>query len=102
MNLEQIDTSTTAGTIRRLLCAIRGHAGIDSNGRCKKCRLEVDCLPRGWRKPTREQSVRSQPACPDEVWLTFNEAGKLFATSDCRPEWQQPGIRHVRYARADR
>lgn len=99
MNLEQIDTSTMAGTIRRLLCAIRGHAGIDSNGRCKKCRSEVDFLPRGWRKATREKTVRSQSAGPAEVWLTFNEAGKLFATSNCRPEWQQPGISHVRYVR---
>lgn len=102
MNLEQIDTSTTTGTIRRLLCATRGHAGIDSNGRCKKCRSEVDYLPRGWQKATMEQSVRSQSAGPDEVWLTFNEVGKLFATSNCRPEWQQPGISHVRYVRGDR
>ncbi|MCX2894365.1 hypothetical protein ORG27_12335 [Stenotrophomonas lactitubi] len=102
MNIEQINTSTTAGTIRSLLCAIRGHAGIDSNGFCKKCRSEVSFLPRGWRKTTREQAVRSQPAGPAEVWLTFNEAGKLFATSDCRPGWRQPGISHVRYVRVDR
>ena len=102
MNLEQIDTSTTAGKIRRLMCAIRGHAGIGSNECCKKCGSEVDCLPRGWRNPAREQPVSSHQAGPDEVWLTFNEAGTLFATSNCRPEWHQPGISHVRYVRVDR
>jgi hypothetical protein len=45
--------------IRRLLCAIRGHAGIDNNGHCKKCRAEVDCLPRKWKKAATERSVRA-------------------------------------------
>lgn len=71
MNLEQIDTSTTAGKIHRLLCAIRGHAGIGSNGRCKKCRSEVDCLPREWRKSTMEQSMRSQSDGLKEVWVVY-------------------------------
>lgn len=43
--------------IRRILCAIRGHAGIDDNGYCKKCRAEVDSLPRGWKKAARRRSV---------------------------------------------
>nr|WP_313227319.1 hypothetical protein [Stenotrophomonas pavanii] len=32
---------------------------IDDNGYCKKCRSEVDCLPRGWKKAARKRSARA-------------------------------------------
>lgn len=44
--------------MRRLICALRGHGGIDANGFCKKCRSAVDCLPREWRKAARANASK--------------------------------------------
>lgn len=101
MNLEQIDTSTTAGKaeVMRLAAEGRRVAYLSGwNGKWVACGSD----PVTWNWESMDYAIIAETACPDEVWLTFNEAGKLFATSDCRPEWQQPGISHVRYLRVDR
>ena len=59
----------------RLLCAIRGHAGIDENGFCKKCRGPVDCLPRPWRKAARERAERETQAAIARAKDTSHGAG---------------------------
>lgn len=58
-------------------------------------------LPDGSKQWWNETLVKPLTVGPDEVWLTYNEDGKLFATSDHCPEWQQPGISHVRYRRVE-
>lgn|GEM_PF-2879800 len=59
----------------RFLCAIRGHAGVDANGFCKKCRGPVDCLPRPWRKAAQVRAEREVQAAIGKAKANSNGAG---------------------------
>lgn len=99
MNLEQIDTSTTAGKAEVMRLA--------AEGRRVACR-EEDISPEwfavnesDWDWRTYDYAIISEPVGPEEVWVTVSEGDpidvyKSETTAVCSHSWKV-----VRYVRAD-
>lgn len=99
MNLEQIDTSTTAGKAEVMRLA--------AEGRRVACR-EEDISPEwfavnesDWDWRTYDYAIIAEPVGPEEVWVTVCEGDpidvyKSETTAVCSHSWKV-----VRYVRAD-
>lgn len=107
MNLEQIDTSTTAGKaeVMRLAAEGRRVAMIDPNDLSPKWGINPNPL---WNWEAYNYAIISEPVGPEEVWVPVNEIGDVYGavyySEDKAFEHakgrQYPGAA-VRYIRAD-
>ncbi|EKT4106605.1 hypothetical protein QEG46_002601 [Stenotrophomonas maltophilia] len=106
MNLEQIDTSTTAGKAEVMRLAAEGRRVAY---RLSKRRSLMTGIPQAWEVAaaptwnwvTREYAIISEPVGPEEVWVTVSEGDpidvyKSETTAVCSHSWKV-----VRYVRAD-
>lgn len=106
MNLEQIDTSTTAGKARVMQLA--------AEGRRIACR-EEDISPEwyavnesDWDWRTYDYAIIAEPVGPEEVWVPVNGRNTMAGYAYCGSRGAQehasamtsPGVA-VRYIRAD-
>jgi len=100
MNLEQIDTSTTAGKAEVMRLAAEGRRVAYSNAGHHEWAVAVD--PR-WDWRTRDYAIIAEPVGPEElfavvftthtgVWVEQGEAGKIAS---------ERGGQVVKYIRAD-
>ncbi|WWW34542.1 hypothetical protein V8017_16165 [Stenotrophomonas rhizophila] len=104
MNLEQIDTSTTAGKAEVMRLAAAGRRVAYSNSVHHEWGLSKAPL---WDWRTRDYAIIAEPVGPDEVWVVYKGTtvamgpfgdGQLAAD---RAEDAGPGYTVVRYVRAD-
>ncbi|HDS1550717.1 TPA: hypothetical protein QEK98_002972 [Stenotrophomonas maltophilia] len=103
MNLEQIDTSTTAGKIRVMELA--------EQGRRVYCRVregqEGMCLTQepSWSWKVFDYAIIAEPVGPEEVWIVHHKDGDQLLMSGklAADEWvsNNSGDKVVRYIRAD-
>lgn len=99
MNLEQIDTSTTAGKAEVMRLA--------AEGRRVSCRRvsPVDCWRSagsapGWDWSTFDYAIIAEPVGPGEVWVVLNGCGQVCAITEYEPIHLNTTAK-VRYVRAD-
>lgn len=98
MNLEQIDTSTTAGKARVMQLAAEGRrvAYRDSTHDWEEKAAPV------WNWVVGEYAIISEPVGPDEVWITVRGCdGMAMSRVHFHAPIPGPGCEHVRYVRAD-
>ncbi|WP_141057060.1 hypothetical protein [Stenotrophomonas rhizophila] len=105
MNLEQIDTSTTAGKARVMQLAAEGRRVAYSNAGHHEWALARD--PR-WDWRTRDYAIIAEPVGPDEVWVNVTPSFKLgraeYLYGSCATaaaDAYTSEVRQVRYIRAD-
>lgn len=96
MNLEQIDTSTTAGKARVMQLAAEGRkiakkADNDS--------VWIDCPEPVWNWPHVDYAIIGEPVGPDEVWVEVCDRG--FAHTVNASPVSGKGYVAVRYVRAE-
>ena len=102
MNLEQIDTSTTAGKaeVMRLAAEGRDVAGRRLDDLTK---WERHFIP-SWNWQVCDYAIIAEPVGPEEVWHVVHADGGT-SSWDCQAEaerWaKKHGIQAVRYIRAD-
>ena len=100
MNLEPIDTSTTAGKARVKQLAAEGRKVAALMPTQPMARwVELDHPVWDWFRT--QYGVIAEPVGPDEVWLTYADSGALQCTSPSEPSWDVAGVKHLRYIRAD-
>lgn len=104
MNLEQIDTSTTAGKaeIMRLAAEGRRVAYLSGwNGKWVACGSD----PVTWNWESMEYAIIAEPVGPEEVWVVHHKDGDQSLMSGKKEayEWvsNDIGDKAVRYIRAD-
>lgn len=98
MNLEQIDTSTTAGKAEVMRLAAEGRKVVLSERGYQEWIIADNAL---WNWRDRDYAIISEPVGPDEVWVTVSEGDPIDVYKDettaaCTTSWKV-----VRYVRAD-
>lgn len=102
MNLEQIDTSTTAGKIRVMELAEQGRKVV-YRVRAAESHAWHDHARWGkpdWDWPHIDYAIISEPVGPDEVWVVLNGCGQVCAITKYEPIHLNTTSK-VRYIRAD-
>ncbi len=104
MNLEQIDTSTTAGKARVMQLAAEGRRVVYLNawtGSWVECRAD----PVTWNWESMEYAIIAEPVGSDELWVVLHEEGdhSLMNNRDHAEQWASThkDDKLVRYIRAD-
>jgi hypothetical protein len=97
MNLEQIDTSTTAGKAEVMRLAAEGrrvairHMGSHwMENRCPS-----------WNWPEVEYAIISEPVGPEEAWLVIDHSIHALTEASAKSYAEAHGLQVVRYRRAD-
>ncbi|WP_329759286.1 hypothetical protein [Stenotrophomonas geniculata] len=102
MNLEQIDTSTTAGKIRVMELATQGRK-VAYCARSVAHWTSIDSAIT-WNWLSCDYAIIADPVGPEEVWHVVHADGRT-SSFDCQAEaerWaKKHGIQAVRYIRAD-
>jgi len=107
MNLEPIDTSTTAGKIRVMELAEQGR---DIAGKYKaqseECWIKLT-LPVFWDWRSLDYAIIAEPVGPDEVWIAVHGSrvtSYFYSLAEAK-EWatkhRVKEVRCLRYIRAD-
>ncbi|UWJ04782.1 hypothetical protein CUB19_gp75 [Stenotrophomonas phage CUB19] len=99
MNLEQIDTSTTAGKVRVMQLAAEGRRVVH---RTKGNAQWWDCQEPNWGWQCSEYAIIAEPVGPEEVYMAVSSDDQVKAvvgTKEGKKEWG--GFLVVRYIRAD-
>ncbi|OWB46512.1 hypothetical protein [Stenotrophomonas maltophilia] len=99
MNLEQIDTSTTAGKAEVMRLAAEGRRVAYSNAGHHEWALAAD--PR-WDWRTRDYAIIAEPVGPEELWVILGRNGAVAdvtAVEECIEDASNDRV--VRYIRAD-
>lgn len=91
MNLEQIDTSTTAGKAEVMRLAAEGRRVVERGGWSRASWVSVD--PPCWDWLHFDYAILAEPVGPEEVWVQQRN-GALWAYPEERD-------RSVKYIRAD-
>lgn len=96
MNLEQIDTSTTAGKARVMQLAADGRKVATTNlsGEWQECSLPE------WAWDSYDYAIIAEAVGPEEVWGLIHADGSVLALSSNRLEAAERQSL-VRYRRAD-
>jgi len=97
MNLEQIDTSTTAGKAEVMRLAAEGRRVAF---RCGALARWYESLNSAWDWLTYDYAIIAEPVGPDEVWGLVHDDGSVLALSSTRLEASERQSL-VRYIRAD-
>lgn len=98
MNLEKIDTSTTAGKAEVMRLAAEGRRVAYSNAGHHEWAFASD--PR-WDWKTRDYAIIAEPVGPDEVWLVVMEDMSSVGREGAEEYAAQCGGTVIRYIRAD-
>jgi hypothetical protein len=77
MNLEQIDTSTTAGKAEVMRLAAEGRRVAYSTRGLNYSESEFP----SWNWHEYDYAIISEPVGPEEVWISFNNGGFVCGTS---------------------
>lgn len=101
MNLEQIDTSTTAGKAEVMRLAAEGRRVAQRYiGESRY----ADISEPKWDWVLMDYAIIAQPVGPEEVWHVVHADGRT-SSFDCQAEAERWAIKHgiaaVRYIRAD-
>lgn len=96
MNLEQIDTSTTAGKADVMLLAAEGRRVAYRSGN----KPWVENGNPAWNWAVGEYAIIAEPVGPEEVWGLVHDDGSVLALSSSRLEAAECQSL-VRYIRAD-
>lgn len=99
MNLEQIDTSTTAGKAEVMRLAAEGRR-VACKGRFLSTCEWLDVTTPNWDWTMYEFAIISEPFGPEEVWGLVHDGGSVLALSSTRLEASERQSL-VRYIRAD-
>lgn len=100
MNLEQIDTSTTAGKIRVMELAVQGRR-VAYCARSVAHWTSIDSAIT-WNWHSCDYAIISEPAGPDEVWVILNSHGEISDVTAVKERFSdESNGRVVRYIRAD-
>jgi hypothetical protein len=97
MNLEQIDTSTTAGKAEVMRLAAEGR------------RVAVRHMSSHWMENSRpywnwaevEYAIISEPVGPEEVWVVIDHSIPALTEASAKSYAEAHGLHVVRYLRAD-
>ncbi|SET91688.1 hypothetical protein [Stenotrophomonas indicatrix] len=96
MNLEQIDTSTTAGKAEVMRLAAKGRrVADDADGRWTP--IKHPC----WNWEEYSYAIISEPVGPDEVWVTVSEGDPIDVYKSETTAACSHSLKVVRYVRAD-
>ncbi|MFV7455429.1 hypothetical protein ACNPMX_11650 [Stenotrophomonas maltophilia] len=99
MNLEQIDTSTTAGKAEVMRLAAEGRRVAS------RIRGEIQFLRADkplWDWVVVEYAIISEPVGPEEVWISVRASdGCAMSRAIFNKPLDGEGVSHVRYIRAD-
>lgn len=103
MNLEQIDTSTTAGKAEVMRLAAEGRRVVAGPAGGAPFIELMNDPTWDWRSNT--YAIISDPVGPEEVWIVHHEAGdqSLMSGKLAADKWvsNASGDKAVRYIRAD-
>ena len=104
MNLEQIDTSTTAGKARVMQLAAEGRMLAV---RCARAHSWAKIAEVSWDWSTFDYAIIAEPVGPEEVFVAFSMAGDLLCVRHMEVDAERAMRRNggsgyvVRYIRAD-
>lgn len=106
MNLETIDTSTTAGKLRVMELACKGRQ-VAAARRGRHQIFEVVTAP-NWNWEVCDFAIIAEPVGPEEVWVPVDGRNSISGSAYCEPgsaadhafAMTSPGVA-VRYIRAD-
>lgn len=98
MNLEQIDTSTTAGKAEVMRLAAEGRRVVERGGWSGASWITVD--PACWDWAHFDYAIISEPVGPEEVWVAVAKSGSVGSVFTT-PAAIWPNQTLVRYLRAD-
>lgn len=98
MNLEQIDTSTTAGKAEVMRLAAEGR---EVAFRVKDSDNWWDCDEPAWGWNDHDYAIIAEPVGPDEVWVEFDKQGDIISVWRHRDGSGVNGRTRERYVRAD-
>lgn len=111
MNLEQIDTSTTAGKaeVMRLAAEGRKVAMRSQPGAHPMSAADVNLYPYvycagihpSWNWSQCDYAIIAEPVGPDELWLALLPDGKIKGVCETEEEVEYFSLNSVRYIRAD-
>ena len=102
MNLEQIDTSTTAGKAEVMRLAAEG-SRVASRPKGLTCGFSTD-TGHVWNWQAFDFAIISEPVGPEEMFVVMRADGTAAAvcdTSDRAKAWNGPDLTIVRYRRSD-
>lgn len=100
MNLEQIDTSTTAGKAEVMRLAAEGRQLLVRTSKTGDSwePIHERAAEWGWREC--EYAIQAERVGPDEVWVVLNWCGQVCAITEYEPIHLNSTSK-VRYRRAD-
>ena len=98
MNLEQIDTSTTAGKAEVMRLAAEGRKVAYSNTGHHEWAVAQAPL---WDWRTRDYAIIAEPVGPDEVWVWIEHGYPVGVWNNSVAPEAIAGTEVVRYRRAD-
>lgn len=101
MNLEQIDTSTTAGKAEVMRLAAEGRKLVFRVNNTRG--WEIHCQPMicSWNWVECQYAIISEPVGPEEVWVAVKSCGTVKGVCLDEDEPYLWGLAGVRYIRAD-
>lgn len=102
MNIEPIDTSTTAGKVEVMRLAVEGRQVVTTNHAGEWHRTSDP----EWAWDSYDYAIIAEPVGPAEMWVTFGHGGFVLATHAERPallahDGANAKYATVRYVRAD-
>lgn len=99
MNLEPIDTSTTAGKVEVMRLAAEGRKVVH---RTKCDKLWWDCPDPVWMWGSSDYAIISDPVGPEEVWVILSRHGEICDVTAVKDRFaDESNDRVVRYIRED-
>jgi len=101
MNLEPIDTSTTAGKARVMQLAAEGRRLAFKNAYHHDWQQHADPHRVSWNWGQASFAIIAEPVGPDEVWLALVPDGKIMGIGKTEEEAGYFQLQSVRYIRAD-
>ncbi|YCT77663.1 hypothetical protein QV000_07325 [Stenotrophomonas maltophilia] len=100
MNLEQIDTSTTAGKAEVMRLAAEGRRVVERGGWSGASWVSVD--PPCWDWLHFDYAIIAEPVGPEEVWVILSSHGEISDVTAVKERFSdESNGRVVRYIRAD-
>lgn len=94
MNLEPIDTSTTAGKARVMQLAAEGRKVASRYAEDEDSWIEIDNP--NWCWTDLRYAIIAEPVGPEELWASFSENGEIVSIYN-----SSPGAGFTHYRRAN-
>lgn len=101
MNLEQIDTSTTAGKAEVMRLAALGRRVVSQpKGHSRPLGFSTE-TGQAWDWQSFDYAIIAEPVGPDEVFVYISKGGACYVYGLTADEALRKGVAAVRYIRAD-